>query len=177
MISSVYAFGEIVGKPIPVPSRHWLVPREWAGLGAKAFSLLFGAVLGAGFFTIVPFVGFYIVVVGCAVLLDPLQSAAVLGSFGAMRGLPVVLAASAVQDGTSFTHEAPIGIVAGYAAADRSLVRKLRITSLICTSVTLIGCLLGGRHRLIIKTTTASSRHSWITVHQSLDADFSYGLR
>lgn len=142
IVSSVYALSDIADRPIPVPSRHWLVPRDWAAFGSSSFSTLFGVFLGLGIFTIVPFIGFYVVLAGCALLLDPIESAGVLAAFGAMRGLPVILAEMAVRSEDRFAREAALGIVSGHAAADQSLIRTLRIASLVLTSAMLFGHLI-----------------------------------
>ena len=131
-LSFLYALGDIAGRRLAVPSRHWLVPRDWASFGAKTFSMIFGLFLGAGVFTVVPFIGFYIVLTVCGILLKPAAAAIVLAVFGAMRGLPVWLAAVAVPPEHPLGNEAPLGIVAGYSLADQSIIRALRLLSLLC---------------------------------------------
>jgi len=143
-LSFTYALGDIAGLRLPVPSRHWLVPRDWTSWSAKSFSTVFGFFLGAGIFTVVPFVGFYIVLSACAILLGPADGAMIMASFGAMRGLPVLLAAISMRTEQSLGHEAALGIVAGHTLANHSAIRPLRVLSLLCAGTMLTKMLLSG---------------------------------
>lgn len=138
IVSGSYAIADLLGKPLPVPTRHWLVPRKWGRFGDKWFAGVFGLVLGTGFFTVMPFIGFYVLVLWCGLLNSPLESGAVAGVFGLTRGVPVLLTAIAVRPHVRFLPDMPLGVVAGYEIADRSVVRALRVVSLISATAAIL---------------------------------------
>lgn len=140
-LGSLYGIADVLEYSLHVPSRHTLVPRRWGNLGDTWFSFVFGASLGIGFLTIVPFVGFYIAVAWCAVTLSPLGTAAVLATFGMMRGLPVVLTALASPGEGDSSPYMPLGIIKGYSIADVTTLRRLRIASLLTSCVTILASL------------------------------------
>lgn len=87
----LYAVSELAARPLPVPSRHWLVPQRWYVYGDDVFAAAFGAALGLGFVTVVPAFGYY-VLVGLAIgLADPLFGAMSLATFAVTRVLPAVV--------------------------------------------------------------------------------------
>lgn len=138
ILSTIYAVGELVAKPLPVPTRHWLVPRHWGTIGDKWFAVTFGFLLGAGVFTIVPFIGFYTLILCVGLLHNNYESAAILAAFGLTRGLPVLLTAMALPPIQGFRGDLLLGITKGYSIVDESSIRRLRIASLLLSSVTII---------------------------------------
>lgn len=66
-----YGLGELFGSALPVPTSHWQVPRHWEAYGRPAFALAFGVLLGAGFITVVPFIGYYLLLGRCALAANP----------------------------------------------------------------------------------------------------------
>jgi hypothetical protein len=93
IIALVYAVGELVKKPLPVPTFRWQVPRRWSLYGDGAFSAIFGLCLGAGFLTVVPFVGYYLLISWCFLSQSAVQAGVVMAIFGVMRGAPLMLVA------------------------------------------------------------------------------------
>ena len=136
----VYAMREFVRKPLRVPSRSWLVPRRWGNIGDRGFAITFGVLLGGGFFNILSFVGLHVLMLWCALSEPPWQSALIVSAFGAMRGLPVLLTAKAISE-HSYSAYMPLGINQGYASADASILRPMRILSLLGSSVVLLASL------------------------------------
>lgn len=45
-----------------LPTSTWQVPRSWARFGHTAFAAVFGGILGLGFVTVMPSIGFYTLV-------------------------------------------------------------------------------------------------------------------
>lgn len=86
-----YGLAELSGARWWVPSREWLIPRRWGRWGSPAFDILFGLFLGAGFFTIIRFVGYHVLLVICVLSRDPLKSALLMGAFGATRAMPILV--------------------------------------------------------------------------------------
>lgn len=75
-----------------VPTRHWLVPRRLGTYGSPAFEVIFGLFLGPGFFTIIPFIGYHLLILLCIVTGNAWTGALVMALFGAARSLPVLAA-------------------------------------------------------------------------------------
>jgi hypothetical protein len=50
-----------------------------------------GMILGAGFLTVIPFIGYYLMLLSCIMIADPLHGSIVMGFFGAARAVPVIL--------------------------------------------------------------------------------------
>lgn len=88
--AAAYGLAELCGARWWVPSREWLIPRRWGRWGSPVFDILFGLFLGAGFFTIVRFVGYYVLLVICVLSRDPVKAAVLMGTFGAMRAIPIL---------------------------------------------------------------------------------------
>ena len=86
-----YGLAELAGARWWVPSREWLIPRRWGRWGSPAFDILFGLFLGAGFFTIIRFVGYHILLFICVLSRDPLKAALLMGTFGATRAMPILV--------------------------------------------------------------------------------------
>jgi len=90
--ASIYGVAELSGVRLPVPTRHWQVPQAWARHGAPAFAATFGVLLGAGFFTIVDYLGYYLLLGRCALSASPSTGVAFMAAFGAARAAPIALA-------------------------------------------------------------------------------------
>lgn len=91
-LAVAYGLAELSGGTLPVPTGHWQVPRHWGAYGQPAFALAFGVLLGAGFATIVPFIGYYVLLGRCTLAADPAWGAAIMALFGATRTLPLLVA-------------------------------------------------------------------------------------
>jgi hypothetical protein len=107
-------------------------------MGDRWYAITFGLVLGAGFLTVVPFIGLHLLVLWCALSLSAAKSALVLSAFGVMRGLPVLLTARAVRQSRVYSSSMQLGIIEGFASADRSVVRQMRILSLLGSGVAIL---------------------------------------
>ncbi len=96
VVALIYAAREGLRLPIPLPDRHAQVPDWWRTFyspGVAAF--LYGAGLGAGFFTFLSFGTYVAVVAGAMASGSPLVGAALCIPFGVMRGLSVTVSRSA----------------------------------------------------------------------------------
>ena len=89
--AAAYGLAELSGARWWVPSREWLIPRRWGLRGSPAFDILFGVFLGAGFFTIIRFVGYHVLLVVCVLSRDPLKAAGLMATFGATRAIPILI--------------------------------------------------------------------------------------
>jgi hypothetical protein len=82
---------------MPMPQNHWQVPAHWIRFGKGVMALLYGVVLGAEVFTLIPYATFYILV-----LLEfnlGVEYGALIGFvYGIARALPVVLSAHTVYN-------------------------------------------------------------------------------
>lgn len=92
IVALIYGLGEVFGMPLPVPQRSREIPARWAWYGQARFAVVFGAMLGAGFFTIIPFIGYHLLLTTCVLLADPVRGSALVGLFGATRTLPALVA-------------------------------------------------------------------------------------
>lgn len=86
-----YGLAELSGARWWVPSREWLIPRRWGRWGSPTFDILFGLFLGAGFFTIIRFAGYHVLLFICVLSRDPLKAALLMGTFGAIRAMPILV--------------------------------------------------------------------------------------
>jgi hypothetical protein len=88
LLALAYAASDLGAFPLPHPTLRRQVPitwwRRWRPYGA---ALMYGASLGLGFMTIIPFGAFYVVCAWCLVGGDPLAAAWVMGAYGAARAL------------------------------------------------------------------------------------------
>lgn len=91
-VAAAYGMAMVCGTRWPVPTRHWQVPRAWGRHGKALFAVIFGAILGAGFFTIVNFIGYYLLLAICVSSADPWHAGAVMAIYGASRAVPLLLA-------------------------------------------------------------------------------------
>jgi methylamine utilization protein MauE len=97
-LALLYAAGEIVGFPVPIPDRRRQVPEWWrSSFSFNASAFLYGLGLGIGFLTYVRY-GTLVAVSAAAIASgDPLIGAALMAPFGVARGLSVAV----VWSGTS----------------------------------------------------------------------------
>lgn len=92
-IALLYAAGEILGFPVPIPDRRRQVPEWWrSSFSFNASAFLYGVGLGIGFLT---YVRYGTLVAVSAVVIasgDPLIGGALMAPFGLARGLSVAVA-------------------------------------------------------------------------------------
>jgi hypothetical protein len=91
-IAIMYGFAELRAVIWPVPTRHWQIPREWGRYGRPRFATVFGLILGAGFFTVINFIGYYLLLANCILIADPLHGSMLMATYGAARAAPLILA-------------------------------------------------------------------------------------
>jgi hypothetical protein len=134
LVALAYAVGEVRDRPLPVPQRRWQVPQEWALHGRAVWAAEFGAILGLGFLTYVPFAGYYVLVLGCASLGDPWAAMVAMGTYGLARALPVVYASTRMADPSAmnWATQLPTRLPRLYRAT-----RWLRVVSLLAAAAAL----------------------------------------
>ena len=90
LLALAYAVSDLGWLPMPRPTLAHAVPitwwRWWRPYGA---SLAYGAALGLGITTFIPFGAFYVICGWCILKGDPLYGALLLGTYGAMRALVI----------------------------------------------------------------------------------------
>jgi hypothetical protein len=94
----VAIFIELEVLQFSAPYRHWQVPRDWPSkYGAAGGYGLWGATLGAGFLSYVPFASYHVLLVWLLLSGGPASGAVIGGLYGAGRVLaslgPAVMAA------------------------------------------------------------------------------------
>ncbi len=89
-IAAIYGYAEMAGARPWIPQRHWQVPSRWSWRGSVQYGAVFGVILGVGFFTFIPFIGYYVAITLCVVTAHPVGGGIVMGLYGAARTLPVV---------------------------------------------------------------------------------------
>jgi hypothetical protein len=90
-VSITYGTAELHSAKWRVPSRTWIIPKRWALLGNVPFAFAFGSVLGAGFLTIITFIGYHVLLISCFSLADWRVGGELMSIFGLARALPVLL--------------------------------------------------------------------------------------
>lgn len=73
-------------------SSHWQVPQGWAVYGSPWYELMFGGVLGIGFITVVPFVGYYVLLIAVMASGSVTMGVIALAVYGLARALPMLTA-------------------------------------------------------------------------------------
>lgn len=91
VVASALLLGPVLSTPIRPPSGRWMVPRGWARFGWPGHSLLFGAVLGTGFATLVTTGTVYLVALLAAAAEAPFAAAGIFGVFGLARAVPLIV--------------------------------------------------------------------------------------
>lgn len=90
LLSLAYAFSDLGFLPMPRPTLAHAVPitwwRWWKPYGA---ALAYGAALGLGITTFIPFGAFYVLCSWCVLKGDPIYGALLMGTYGAMRALVI----------------------------------------------------------------------------------------
>lgn len=89
-IALLYGFAELRGRKQYIPTCHRLVPKRWGAYGSPRFEIAFGIIVGAGLFTVIPFIGFHLLLIICFVNADPMQGALSMAVFGAARAAPAL---------------------------------------------------------------------------------------
>jgi hypothetical protein len=90
-IASLYGVTYVAGRSLPVPHTLRQVPKLWREVfSPMTAAALYGAGLGVGFFTRVPFVTFYLAIALAALSASPLRAAGAGAVFGLARSLPLV---------------------------------------------------------------------------------------
>ena len=87
-----YGVAEVRGATWPIPTRRWLVPQRWGLFGRQIYAALFGLSLGAGFLTVINFVGYYLIVGLCVLIASPQLGAVVFATYAMARAAPVLVA-------------------------------------------------------------------------------------
>jgi len=85
------------------------------------------------FLTVVPFVGYYLLLAYLYLVADPTTGVVVMAIYGLIRGLPVLLVAVATVPGQSLEAVASPAAVAGYEHASKHVGKHLRNASLVAT--------------------------------------------
>jgi hypothetical protein len=94
VVSSLYAARELFGAPVPLPDLDRQVPDWWRTFySPNVAALLYGLGLGVGFFTFLTFGTYAAVATGALVSGDALTGAVLLGAFGFIRSVAVVIGA------------------------------------------------------------------------------------
>jgi sulfite exporter TauE/SafE len=88
LLALAYALSDVGVMPLPRPALREAVPitwwRWWRPYGA---ALAYGAALGLGVMTRIPFGAFYVLCVWCVLKGDAMYGAMVMGTYGAARAL------------------------------------------------------------------------------------------
>lgn len=104
VVALVYAAREGLHLPVPLPDRHAQVPDWWRTFySPRVAAFLYGAGLGAGFFTFLSFGTYVAVIAGAVVSGSPLMGAALCTPFGVVRGLSVTVSRSAKSEAEAET--------------------------------------------------------------------------
>jgi hypothetical protein len=113
-------------------SSHWQVPRRWAAYGSPLYEVAFGAILGVGFLTVVPFACFYLLVLLIACTGSVAMGAGAMAAFGVARCLPLVLISTATrrEDTTTVTRRVSDAFTGAWASAFRWTISALAVREL-----------------------------------------------
>lgn len=81
----------VAGTRLRLPYSSWIVPREWNRFPRAACAFAFGAALGLGVATRIPFAAMHVVMATCLLVGSPQMALASFGAFGLVRAAPMVL--------------------------------------------------------------------------------------
>jgi hypothetical protein len=81
----------LLGGEAKGPSRCWLIPLTWSLLPPLVFPALFGAILGAGFLTVINFIGYHVIVGAAIATASPRDALILFGMFGFTRAMSVLI--------------------------------------------------------------------------------------
>lgn len=73
---------------LKVPQHHWQIPSTWVNRGDGRDLMVWGWILGAGIFTYIPHISFYILYLFTGFFLDPLTGILMGALYGFSRMLP-----------------------------------------------------------------------------------------
>lgn len=108
-----YALRDGFRLPLPVPHRRAQVPDWWRTFySPPVAAALYGAGLGAGFFTYLTYGTFAVVAVAAVATGNPVTGALLCVPFGLVRGLSVLVAAGARDHDDSADRTARLGDIA-----------------------------------------------------------------
>lgn len=79
--------------PIRLPESGWRIPQSWVRFGHAAYAALFGGILGLGFLTAIPSIGFYALLAWGLAAPGWQAVVPVFGAFGVSRALPLLFSA------------------------------------------------------------------------------------
>jgi hypothetical protein len=103
---------ELGGAPVFVPQRRWQVPREWLRNRFWMGAFAFGAVMGAGIFTFIPSLVFYLYLLAC-LLIGSTGYGALLGLFYGLSFAGTVFLRGAMRRPESPADYADRGLATG----------------------------------------------------------------
>lgn len=86
-----------------VPQRHWQIPVSWVNKGTMRDMVVWGVILGAGIFTYIPFVTFYLTYVYIGFFMVPSIGFWAGMMYGVSRALPTMVLA--MQRNTRYAKE------------------------------------------------------------------------
>lgn len=96
-VATLYGASYLLERPLPVPSTYRQVPKLWReAFSPRTAAILYGAGLGIGFFTRVPYLTFYAALAMSLLSRDPAAAASAGMIFGLARSAP--LAAFRLRD-------------------------------------------------------------------------------
>ncbi len=81
----------VAGTRLRLPYSTWVVPREWDQLPRGVHAFVFGATLGSGVATRIPFAAMHVVLATCLLVGSPLMAVTSLGTFGLARAAPMII--------------------------------------------------------------------------------------
>ncbi len=138
VVAIAYALAELAGTRWPVPTRHWLVPKDWGLYGRQCYAALFGLTLGTGLLTVVNFVGLYLLI-GLSILsASPWLGAFLLATYGLSRVSLVLLAPMvAWLHGRAYTFETACSVNERWPIRGRKAA-WIRVGSLVAVSGALL---------------------------------------
>ncbi|WP_419165781.1 hypothetical protein [Candidatus Palauibacter sp.] len=81
----------VAATQLRLPYSTWVVPREWNQLPRGVHAFAFGAALGLGVATRIPFAAMHVVMATCLLVGSPQMALASFGAFGLVRAAPMIL--------------------------------------------------------------------------------------
>lgn len=91
VLATAYGMRELGVLSLPMPQITWQVPAHWSRYGKVVQSLLYGAVLGADVFTLIPYATFYLILLFEASQ-GPMRGVALGMMYGTARALSTLVA-------------------------------------------------------------------------------------
>jgi len=134
LVGTVYAIGELAGRPLPVPQLRRQVPDWWrAFFPGPVAAFLYGIGLGVGFLTYVGHGTLVAVSVLATVSGRPLAGALMIAPFGLARGLSIVRAGRVrtSEDGRLLVDSLAGTRAAGRAAANAGALLTLAASGIV----------------------------------------------